>query len=102
VQLLDAATRKSQILRISVALARWFARGRISTHLLAAFRPLFRLDLPSPPGIPSEANQRVLNGIHSRTVDERQSDFSIVHEATDADPDIPILKQAKAEYAKLQ
>ena len=40
---------------------RWFARGQILNPFSAAFRPLFRLDLASPPGIPSEANQRALD-----------------------------------------
>jgi hypothetical protein len=30
------------------------------------------------------------------------AEFELAHPRQDSDPDIPILKQAKAEYAKLQ
>ena len=66
---------------------------------------------PEPFGDPDERAHPVVNRIFffayvytrrlaARTVSRRSQDFLTLWK--DADPDIPIYQQAKAEYAKLQ
>jgi hypothetical protein len=38
----------------SASFSQWFGRGRILSLIYADFRPLFRLGVASPPGIPCE------------------------------------------------